>query len=38
MLGLEFCLTAAVTENSNATVDRNQADCILEKNIYIFIK
>ena len=32
MLGLEFCFTAVVTDNSSDTTDRNQRRCILQRN------
>ena len=32
MLGLEFCSSAVVTDNSRDTTDRNQRGCILKRN------
>ena len=32
MLGLEFCFSAVVTDNSRDTTDRNQRSCILKRN------
>ena len=32
MLGLDFCFSAVVTDNSRDTTDRNQRSCILKRN------